>query len=918
MVSKKKSNQKNTSKRTSRSNVVKSNKVDLETTTTTTTSSTEDDNNSSSSNSVYDSSDDKQQVTTNDSSSSSDDNDDDDDYYDSEAGGIESDSSSDNNSNSEEEFEDQGSSDDDDDILRNQIKTARAEDETNDSDDELEVIDTFESIPRNWKASSSSNSRSSSKRTKDGKRITTTNTMIDDITTTNTNPIDDPKIAALIHTDDLSSDDEDPNGTRNRIGRIPLHWYDEYDHIGYDPHGSKIIKQSSLNGKGPTDRLDRALQNQEDLEKGRFVVHDALNDQDVTLTDRQIQLIRRIQAGAFAHPEHDANPDYIPYYSGVDIQVSGINSNRQEPKARFQPSKYEKRAVRQLLHRLEKGDISMEYLKGEVRDMSDVKRKDKIKGADGNAFALWRGDEEDELHNRKGPQHIAAPKVPPPTHALSYNPPEEYLPTPEEEKEWEELDVHDRPHGLLVPKKFPNLRSVGAYPHAVRERFERCLDLYLCPRIMKRRLNIDPESLIPRMPNANDLRPFPTSRCIRYETPYEGDVKPMVRCLTVSPDGQFMASGADDGYVRLWEVQTSRLLVSWNVSKLAKGVESIPSSSDDGAAESTTTTTEVVVKPIVSLEWNPNPHHHCLLASAGKTAVIIATGTGGPDDAELTDALLSEASAGRNNVTNGRASKAVQWVAIPQHGPTTTGDANDTTTTVVPISAYGGSYGPITKLHTTSEISSAKWHKKGDYFVTVSPKAGAASVLIHQLNKANSQQPFKKTKGSGREVQSACFHPSKPFLFVCGKQDIRIYHLVKQAMVKRLISGCRWISSIDVHVSGDHVIAGSLDRRMVWFDLDLSSTPYKTLKYHEKALRHVGFHPRYPLMASSSDDGCVHVFHTMVYSDLMRNPLIVPVKILRGHNVVKKLGVLSFAWHPTQPWLFSAGADGKIQLFQDI
>ena len=53
-------------------------------------------------------------------------------------------------------------------------------------------------------------------------------------------------------------------------------------------------------------------------------------------------------------------------------------------------------------------------------------------------------------------------------------------------------------------------------------------------------------------------------------------------------------------------------------------------------------------------------------------------------------------------------------------------------------------------------------------------------------------------------------------------------------MVKKLISGCKWISSMDVHPSGDHLIVGSYDRRVVWFDLDLSSTPYKTLKYHTK------------------------------------------------------------------------------------
>jgi ribosome biogenesis protein ERB1 len=104
-------------------------------------------------------------------------------------------------------------------------------------------------------------------------------------------------------------------------------------------------------------------------------------------------------------------------------------------------------------------------------------------------------------------------------------------------------------------------------------------------------------------------------------------------------------------------------------------------------------------------------------------------------------------------------------------------------------------------------------------------------------------------------------------------------------MIKKLLSGCKWLSSIDIHPSGDHVILGSYDRRVVWFDLDLSSTPYKTLKYHEKAIRSVQYHRyivkcvlqllrsnlcishfrRYPLMASSSDDGSIHVFHATVY-----------------------------------------------------
>uniref|UniRef100_K3WBP4 Uncharacterized protein n=1 Tax=Globisporangium ultimum (strain ATCC 200006 / CBS 805.95 / DAOM BR144) TaxID=431595 RepID=K3WBP4_GLOUD len=34
------------------------------------------------------------------------------------------------------------------------------------------------------------------------------------------------------------------------------------------------------------------------------------------------------------------------------------------------------------------------------------------------------------------------------------------------------------------------------------------------------------------------------------------------------------------------------------------------------------------------------------------------------------------------------------------------------------------------------------------------------------------------------------------------------------------------------------------------------------------------------------------------YEDLMKNPLIVPLKILRGHEVSGGLGVMSVAFHP--------------------
>lgn len=36
---------------------------------------------------------------------------------------------------------------------------------------------------------------------------------------------------------------------------------------------------------------------------------------------------------------------------------------------------------------------------------------------------------------------------------------------------------------------------------------------------------------------------------------------------------------------------------------------------------------------------------------------------------------------------------------------------------------------------------------------------------------------------------------------------------------------------MDVHPSGDHLIVGGYDRKLCWFDLELSEKPYKVMKY---------------------------------------------------------------------------------------
>lgn len=51
------------------------------------------------------------------------------------------------------------------------------------------------------------------------------------------------------------------------------------------------------------------------------------------------------------------------------------------------------------------------------------------------------------------------------------------------------MDQEDRPQNFL-PQKFEALRKVPLYQELIREHFERCLDLYLCPRVLKKKVNV--------------------------------------------------------------------------------------------------------------------------------------------------------------------------------------------------------------------------------------------------------------------------------------------------------------------------------------------------------------------------------------------------------------------------------------------
>lgn len=253
------------------------------------------------------------------------------------------------------------------------------------------------------------------------------------------------------------------------------------------------------------------------------------------------------------------------------------------------------------------------------------------------------------------------------------------------------------------------------------------------------------------------------------------------------------------------------------------------------------------------------------------------------------------------------------------------------------------------------------------WLVLLASGEGQGGVWIHQVSRRHSQAPFRKVKGS---IQLVLFHPTKPHFFVAVRpsfpsssprsvgltranicfffridtalcadvqpggaetaQDPYAGHqmdlvhgrapigrpphrgrLRPETLLVRPRAERQTIQNSQVRVPSRRAPSPEgADWKEQWQTLTR-----RVARYHTRALRAVHFHPTYPLFASSSDDGSIQVFHARVYNDLMTNPLIVPLKILRGHTVKEGLGVLQVRWCPRQPWLVSAGADGEVAVW---
>lgn len=670
---------------------------------------------------------------------------------------------------------------------------------------------------------------------------------------------------------DSDSDSSEDESIVNRVGQIPLEWYKEYEHIGYDKEGNKIMKK-----KGG-DTIQQLLRSVDDKNFLR-TVYDELHDKEHVLTDEELEVILRIQQAKFPQKDFDPYPRFEDFVDYPDGKIHPM-TNAPTPKSAFLPSKDEAKKVYRLFKAIKNGSLKLSEV---------VKSKKKSK-----LSLIWDDDTNAKRGSGSG---VNAPKIELPGHEHSYNPPDEYLPTQKQIEHYHKLDPALQRKSFL-PQKYKSLRHVPAYNYFIHDRFERCLDLYLCPRTTKRKVKHNVEKMLPALPNPQELKPFPTTATVTF-TGHTGKV----RCMSIDCTGQWLVTGSDDRTIKLFEVETGRCFHTWNVGGVVECVQFNPNP-DINLIAAAVDFTLIFIHPVMIKDENVNENTKTLLASRelgkisankrGRQIVEWRFTENGQKEVEIecdNEDVEDEDEDVKKDNAEEEEKKPKKYVKISVEN--------------IPI-----------RIEHNHRIKQVAWHLKGDYFTTVCPKGQSKSVLVHQLSKRSTQSPFGGSKGGS--IQRVQFHPTKPFFFICTQRYVRVYNLAKQELAKKVKSTSQWISSLAVHPSGNHLLAGGYDRKLCWFDLDMDNKPFKTLRFHSKAVRQVAFHERYPLFASCSDDLSVHVFHGMVHeADLFQDPLIVPLKILKdAHALTDHLGVLDCQFHPVQPWLFTAGADSKVILW---
>lgn len=591
-----------------------------------------------------------------------------------------------------------------------------------------------------------------------------------------------------------------------RRGSVPAEWYSKEPHLGYGVSGEKVVK---TRGENEVERLIAAEENPEVWR----TVYDELNNASITLSDAQIELLRRIRDRAFVS-DTIKNTRYTE-----EVEVSPFpTANPPLAKRRFTPSAHERLRINKLVHAFKMGWLragppppARPPLDEFLEQVSDV-------------WTAAAGEARPEL---------PAPKLALPGHQSSYNPAPEFFEQP--------------------PAPQTSLRGLAANPCAFPEQFERLMSLYLAPRQLKQRVSMRSRELLPPLPDVEEMRPFP-AKCISRANFRQNPLK----AVDVSPDGNFLVLVDEFNNVALFHVLLLRL----------------------------TATLNIVSQNVLSTQF-----------TRGRGVVVFSE--------EFVDFFAV------------RIDRAV-FTAVVESFAALRGAEGDAGLSLLFPSAARASSSPAQQYVTHCcrvsfpglRVRSAHLHRGEEFAAFLCAREdGAELIKVLNLAKMTSTTITLRTK---TRIERVAFNPRLPQMLVMTRIYLYVYDLKKQERVKRLITGSQTLSCLATHPTGTHLLLGSGDHMLYWYDLEWKDLPYRKMKVHAGAVNACRFSAHFKLFASAGDDGAVVVQYARVDEVGFDSPLICPLKTLRGHKVVRNTGVTDLQFVGPTHWIVSVGYDGNV------
>ena len=682
--------------------------------------------------------------------------------------------------------------------------------------------------------------------------------------------------------DETDSSEEDP--TLNRVGDIPLEWYKDEEHFGYDIEGRRLMKAE----RGA---LERLLEQTDDPNAMR-TIYDALHDEKKVLSNADLQLIFNLQRNRTPNTAFDLYKDYDTAAVEFDPLNHPLARSTGPSKKKFVPALHDMKVIAKMVRRLTKQRKDAKEAKKQGKKLQQKEDEQKEEDKD-EAFLLW-DDSKDPLldtHTKfKYNNRISKPKRVPPGTYESYKPPPEYLPSEKTRARQSKLRAIDRKEHFL-PQSFAALRHVPFYHHSIQDAYQRCLDLAFFPRKQRTRLVVDPSKLLPDLPDPKDLRPYPE----RLSFLYKGHTA-TVRSISVDPHGQYLATGCDDHLVRIYDILTGRLMKRYDVGGVVQQVEFCPNKVLNILAVAVEYSIVFIV-PSFAAHAAVNDHSVRFLRAPGLAAAAEAA-THKPGGQETVHG---------QGIT--QATLDADEVAFERVKDLHDEEEKEKRADFVDASAKERAAGIVVKAVMHAAVKRFTFHAKGDYLCALCPKDHVKyrQTVMLQLSKRKVFCPFRKFSSV---VTDCKFHPREPVFYLTTTNAVRCYNLLAHRLQKRYKAAGGITTCLSIHPEGDNFLVGDTTSHTSWFDSDFSDKPYKRMRSHKGVVNAVAYHPTtnaYPLFCSGASDGQVHVFHGMVYDDYNKNALVVPVKILKHQRPV-----YSVCWHPTLPWVFTSTEDGTV------